>query len=68
MRYNVWMVGFAAAVYYADFVMALVALNIPRSVYMAFFLYPHFFLIQEIRSGIMSPENYPNEEQSCCCV
>jgi hypothetical protein len=38
------------------------------AVAMALCAYPHFMLISEIRGGIMSPENYENEQHSCCCV
>jgi hypothetical protein len=31
-------------------------------------VYVHVSFIKEVRAGIMSPENYANEEQSCCCV
>jgi hypothetical protein len=31
-------------------------------------VYVHISFIKEVRAGIMSPENYANEEQSCCCV
>mmetsp|Transcript_30606 Transcript_30606/g.45289 ORF Transcript_30606/g.45289 Transcript_30606/m.45289 type:complete len:225 (+) Transcript_30606:218-892(+) len=30
--------------------------------------YPHIVFIQEVREGIMTKENYPNEEASCCCM
>lgn len=32
------------------------------------FAYPHFVLYQEMKKGIMTKENYPNEMHSCCCV
>jgi hypothetical protein len=31
-------------------------------------LYVQISFVKEMHYGIMSPENYPNEEQSCCCV
>ena len=34
----------------------------------AAFLYAHVILFQEMRQGIMTPENYPKEKHSCCCV
>jgi hypothetical protein len=34
----------------------------------ALFIYPHVMFIREVRSGIMTKENYSEEEQSCCCV
>ena len=32
------------------------------------YIYPHVGLMHEISSGIMSPETYPREEFSCCCI
>jgi hypothetical protein len=32
------------------------------------FLYPHLMFLKYLRSGLMSPENYKNEMQSCCGV
>lgn len=32
------------------------------------YLYPHVGLMLEIKKGIMTPETYPREEFSCCCV
>ena len=31
-------------------------------------VYPHVGLIREINNGIMTPETYPREKASCCCV
>lgn len=31
-------------------------------------LYPYVTFIIEVRSGVMSPETYPRQEYSCCCV
>ena len=30
--------------------------------------YVHISFVREVRRGIMTRENYHNEEQSCCCV
>lgn len=57
---GVWYVVYA--------ILALITLNEGDFVYYLFFAYPHYFLFQEIRQGIMTKENYPNVEQSCCCV
>ena len=32
------------------------------------FAYPHYYFTKELQEGIMSPQNYENEVQSCCCV
>ena len=68
MKYNVILTGVAALMYCVDAVMSLVVFNIGGLVYSLFFAYPHFFFIKEVRAGIMSEENYPNEKMSCCCV
>jgi hypothetical protein len=68
MKFNMYMVGLAAASYFFDMVLGFIGLSVIVVVTQALFLYPHFFLIKEIREGIMSKENYPVEKQSCCCV
>jgi hypothetical protein len=68
IHYNVYLTGAAALSYCADVVFSLIGLHIPGLILGACFAYPHFFFIKEVRSGIMSKENYPNEEMSCCCV
>jgi hypothetical protein len=81
ISYNQWLVASALALYSALVVYSIAL--VVNSVLMAdefwyfyffgilrnaLFAYPHWFLIQEIRSGIMTVENYPNEKHSCCCV
>lgn len=68
LKYSVWMVAVGAFLFSFECVMALVRLNFLGVIMSALFAYPHFILIQEIRKGIMTPENYANEEYSCCCV
>jgi len=68
IRFNIYMVGIAMAAYVFDAVFALIGLNIAGLLFAGFFAYPHGFFIKEVRAGIMSKENYPNEEYSCCCV
>ena len=69
LQFNVIMVGISCAVYCFDVFLALIAFNFAGLIYAVFFAYPHFFFIREVRTGIMTKENYPiNEEQSCCCV
>ena len=71
-NFNVYTTGMAAAVYCVDTLMALLFSYGPFSIYFlaynALFAYPHFFFIKELRAGIMTKENYPNEKHSCCCV
>jgi hypothetical protein len=80
--YNGWFIGVAALHYTLQFLficnVSWYNLAMPNdlpldepiamAVAMALCAYPHFMLISEIRGGIMSPENYENEQHSCCCV
>jgi hypothetical protein len=68
IQYNIWLVGIALVLHLTDIVMALIGVNIVGAVIAGTFAYPHIFFIMEVRKGIMSRENYHNEEQSCCCV
>lgn len=68
VKFNVPLVGVAAASYVVQIILALIRLDVIGLIYPGFFLYPHVFLIKEMRAGIMTPENYPNEKHSCCCV
>jgi hypothetical protein len=56
------------AVFGIGCVMSMIEFNLPAVVTAGLFAYPHYFLYQEIVVGIMSEDNYYNEEQSCCCV
>lgn len=62
------MVALGMAVFAIACVMSMMQFNLPAVVLSGLFAYPHYFLYQEINAGIMSQENYYNEEQSCCCV
>lgn len=42
--------------------------SIGSAIGVAMTVYVNFTLIKEMRSGIMTPETYPREKQSCCCV
>jgi hypothetical protein len=66
--FNQYLVGFSLFSYALEGVFALLSFNLAGLLLAGFFAYPHVFLIKEIRAGIMTPENYPIEEQSCCCV
>jgi hypothetical protein len=75
VNYNVYLIGSAAlfytlkCLYYCAFLLdANHAFDLSMPIAMAFFAYPHFMLISEIRGGIMSRENYVNEQHSCCCI
>jgi hypothetical protein len=54
--------------YLASFVANLATLQIVALLLNGLFAYPHYFLQKEIEANIMTPDNYPNEVQSCCCV
>ena len=68
ISFTSWMVQVALVCYVIDFFLNAWQFNIFGMVLIAFFAYPHYFLVQEMKSGIMTPDNYPNEVQSCCCV
>jgi len=68
IAYKKWMVMCALAAYSLSFVMAVFQLSIFGMIQAGFFAYPHVFFIREMDQNIMTPENYPNEVQSCCCV
>uniref|UniRef100_A0A6T6HSJ6 Uncharacterized protein n=1 Tax=Craspedostauros australis TaxID=1486917 RepID=A0A6T6HSJ6_9STRA len=68
IKYNSPLVLVAFVCYCVTFAFDLFGANIVGMIITACFAYPHFFLHQEIRNGVMTPENYINEQQSCCCV
>lgn len=68
VAFNIIFVGLSLVAYVIDFVMALLVISIPGLLLAGGFAYPHIFFIKEVKAGIMSKENYINEEQSCCCV
>mmetsp|Transcript_21361 Transcript_21361/g.46333 ORF Transcript_21361/g.46333 Transcript_21361/m.46333 type:complete len:181 (-) Transcript_21361:223-765(-) len=67
VSYKPWMVMTSFVFYCLSTIFALVRLD-PFCIMYALFAYPHYFLWEEIRAGIMTPDNYPNEIHSCCCV
>lgn len=83
MKYNIFAVGLGAlyicAAFVANTVLTIQFFNsymvpvptptlVVSGVISALFLYPHVGLILELNNGIMTPETYPREEMSCCCV
>jgi hypothetical protein len=68
IHYRQYYVGAALVAFILSTFMSLWNLEIVGVVMSSLFAYPHFFLIKEIRSGIMSVNTYPIEKQSCCCV
>ena len=67
-KFNIYFVGASLAAYILECLFALIGLNLGGLLYAGFFAYPHVVFIREVRAGIMTKANYPNEEQSCCCV
>lgn len=68
IKFNVILTAVAAVAYSILTVFGLIGGNIAGLIYNGFFLYPHVMFIQEMRKGIMTEANYPNEKHSCCCV
>jgi hypothetical protein len=69
LTYNNYALAFTAVVYVASIVINIMGMNYVGIIPPILFLYPHLVLIQEIHAGVMSEENYKNqEEHSCCCV
>mgnify|MGYP000570490204 CR=1 FL=1 len=66
--FNINFVGASLAAYCLEVLFAMISLNFTGFLYAGFFAYPHVFFIKEVKAGIMTKENYPIEEQSCCCV
>jgi hypothetical protein len=58
----------ALVCYLSSFVANLATLQIVAVLLNGLFAYPHYVLQKEIEANIMTPDNYPNEVQSCCCV
>jgi len=61
-------VAAALVAHASHFIIAAHSLDIGGLLYAAFFAYPHVFFILEAKQGILTRDNYYNEEMSCCCV
>ena len=75
VNYNKINVLLALIAHVSDLVLACVYFNsfpmwmsVGSVVVDCLFLYPHVVLLKEMQYGIMTPANYENEKQSCCCV
>jgi hypothetical protein len=68
INYKKCLVVAALCAYLLHFVINLLQLGFFGMVLAVLFAYPHVFFIKEMDANIMTPENYPNEVQSCCCV
>jgi hypothetical protein len=61
-----WMMVCAALVYYVfSFILNLILLNWVRFIMDGIFVYPHIFLVMELRNDIMTKENLPVEDKCC---
>jgi hypothetical protein len=72
-QFNKWLVGIAGFFYAANVIYLLVlSFAAPSLLFSAalsvLYVYPHVMFVVENGKGIMTQENYKNEEQSCCCV
>ena len=65
-KFNTCMVATAMIYHGVSAVVNLIALNIFGMLLSVLFLYPHVMLLLEMRNGIMTVENYPNEKKGCC--
>ena len=68
--YNILGVRFSALFIIAFFITytVMTVRYILGGALIALVLYPHVGLIAEIKNGTMTPETYPREQASCCCV
>lgn len=68
VSFSLWQVYVALGMYMIDTIVNVLVLKFVSVLVAGFFAYPHVYLVQEIKNGIMTKENYYSEEQSCCCV
>lgn len=67
-EYKGWMVLISGVWHCVCIILSIVTGGISSAIMSGFFAYPHFMFYQEMKKGIMTEENYPNEMHSCCCV
>mmetsp|Transcript_101600 Transcript_101600/g.152245 ORF Transcript_101600/g.152245 Transcript_101600/m.152245 type:complete len:176 (-) Transcript_101600:239-766(-) len=68
MKYKQWMVMVGAVWYCINSVLSILGGDLGGAALSGLFAYPHFVFMQEMKKGIMTEANYPNEKHSCCCV
>jgi hypothetical protein len=68
IRYNKYMVSAALCVYAMSFTRDILHFSLSGVLLAGCCAYPHIFFLKEMKNNVMTPENYPNEVQSCCCV
>lgn len=80
LYYKEWGVITAGMVYFVRLVLALIVLiyidtakwnltkyTVGKVLIICLQLYPHVFLVRQMRTGIMTPSNYHKVKQCCCC-
>jgi hypothetical protein len=68
IRYNKYMVLAALFVYAMSFTRDILHFSMSGVMLAGCCAYPHVFFLKEMKNNVMTPESYPNEAQSCCCV
>ena len=68
VSFSLWQVYVALGMYMIALIFNAIVLNLIAVLVAGLFAYPHVYLVQEIKKGIMTKDNYYSEEQSCCCV
>ena len=68
MKFNGPMVIAAGVWYCISIILSLLGGDIGGVIIQIIFVYPHAVFYQEMKKGIMTEQNYPNEKHSCCCV
>jgi len=68
LKYRPAFVMIALFAYLAYTVLSLTAGSFGGMIFGIVFAYPHWYLYDEMKAGVMSPETYPYERYSMCCV
>lgn len=67
LRYEPCLVGASLLFHCAALVGGFLLWNLFGIILSGLFIYPHIVLLFEMRSDIMTVENYANERSTCCC-
>jgi hypothetical protein len=68
ITYKRWMVQCAVASYAVAIAVNLFLLDFGDIFIAGLCAYPNILFIREMDQNIMTPDNYPNEVHSCCCI
>mmetsp|Transcript_2574 Transcript_2574/g.3441 ORF Transcript_2574/g.3441 Transcript_2574/m.3441 type:complete len:170 (-) Transcript_2574:209-718(-) len=68
ISFSPYMVSVALVFNCIKFCLAVTKVNPVAMCVIGLIVYPHLLFLQEMKSGVMTQENYPNEAQRCCCV